>query len=482
MQNQILNFIEKYSDKVVTDVARRMTLRFIVPVNELFSIEFMKNSEIVTNSFLYDSVDPFEGNVEEFIALFGSDDYKAVSNTVNVNVTIKKDKLKFDQIDNFYFFLDHINFFSSLTDINLNNNSKKLIVLLIGENLEFESKFIHMLALDQFSKYLTSRINDDIDEEETNNLEELNSTFKNKKLNSYLEYPISWISKTNNTSLPLFKHKVLQTFFSIISNTIISENTFIIRGYKTIQFNSLGQGEVSEEVCNDIGELMKFIIDKQRGHDKLLLLRNTLTLYLDSDENSDGLGNKFSEIKKNVEFNFNAYVQDKIKIFLDQKNQLLQEFISTTKKIESLTNDLINQVRTVLLSLLGTIFIGLLKDINSSESSGILNLVMLSYIFFFIIQFIIVWYHNKQQDALLDSLKEYTKEFGKVETDIESNYSYDKLKKRYLKKSIDIYDTYRRWTMLLLVLLIVLFAFLYISNRFINISLPKDIIKFIIGY
>lgn len=81
MQNQILNFVEKYNDKVVTDVARRMELRFIVPVNELDSIDFLNKSEIVSNSFIYDSLDPFVGNVAEFIKSFGDNGYKEVSNT-----------------------------------------------------------------------------------------------------------------------------------------------------------------------------------------------------------------------------------------------------------------------------------------------------------------------------------------------------------------------------------------------------------------
>ncbi|MGJ0706634.1 hypothetical protein, partial [Enterococcus avium] len=171
MQNQILNFIEKYSDKVVTDVARRMVLRFVVPVNELYSIDFINNSEIVSNSFIYDSLDPFDGNLEEFIELFGSDGYKEVSDEVQVNVTIKKDKIDFDWIDNFYFFLNHVNFFSAMPDVKINNSSKKIIVLLVGEKLEFESKFIHMFNFDQFSKNLTTTINDDIDQEELSEFE-----------------------------------------------------------------------------------------------------------------------------------------------------------------------------------------------------------------------------------------------------------------------------------------------------------------------
>lgn len=483
MQNQILNFIEKYSDKVVTDVARRMVLRFVVPVNELYSIDFINNSEIVSNSFIYDSLDPFDGNLEEFIELFGSDGYKEVSDEVQVNVTIKKDKIDFDWIDNFYFFLNHVNFFSAMPDVKINNSSKKIIVLLVGEKLEFESKFIHMFNFDQFSKNLTTTINDDIDQEELSEFEVLNSVFKNKKLNSYLDYPISWISISDSMQpVPLCKHAVLETFFSIISNTVVSKTNFIIRGYKTVHLDISGEKEVSGEVCNIIGELMKFIIDKQRSHDKLLLLRNTCTLYMDSDEDIVGLEKKIFEIKKNVEYNFNAYIQDKIKIFLDQKNQLLQEFISTTKKIEELTNSLVSQIRTVLLSLLGTIFIGLIKDINDSKSSAMLNLVLLSYIFFFVIQLIIVIYQNKQQQSLLDSLESYTEEFGKIETGIENNYSFSNLKKRYLDKSLGVYSTYRCWTIVLMSVLIVLFVLLFLSNRFVKFSIPKDIIKIIIGY
>ncbi|TPE00256.1 hypothetical protein FJO98_15590 [Enterococcus sp. PF-2] len=482
MQNQILNFIEKYSDKVVTDVARRMVLRFVVPVNELYSIDFINNSEVVSNSFIYDSLDPFDGNVGEFINLFGSDGYKQVSNEVLVNVTIKKDKIEFGRIDNFYFFLNHTNFFSAIPDVKVNNSSKKIIVLLVGEKLEFESKFIHMFSFDQFSKDLTTTINDDIDEEELFEFEVLNSIFKNKKLNSYLDYPITWISISDRTqSVPLCKHAVLETFFSIVSNTVVSKTNFIIRGYKTVHLDISSKKEVSEEVCNIIGELMKFIIDKQRNHDKLLLLRNTCTLFMDSDEDIIGLEKKIFEIKKNVEYNFNAYIQDKIKIFLDQKNKLLQEFIATTKKIEDLTNNLISQMRTISLSLLGSIFLSLLNDLNKGKTHALINLVLLSYTFFFLFNLIIVIKQSKQKKALENSLRKYTKSLGVIDNSDDS-LSYENLKEDYLKDSLDFFDSYRRWMIVGLVLLIGGFMIIYLSYRFEICSAPIEIIKFIIGY
>ncbi|MGJ0706036.1 hypothetical protein, partial [Enterococcus avium] len=87
-----------------------------------------------------------------------------------------------------------------------------------------------------------------------------------------------------------------------------------------------------------------------------------------------------------------------------------------------------------------------------------------------------------QQQSLLDSLESYTEEFGKIETGIENNYSFSNLKKRYLDKSVGVYSTYRCWTIVLMSVLIVLFVLLFLSNRFVKFSIPKDIIKIIIGY
>ncbi|EKO5664562.1 hypothetical protein P0W49_002688, partial [Enterococcus faecalis] len=277
----------------------------------------------------------------------------------------------------------------------------------------------------------------------------------------------------------LFRKQIVDTFFSIICNRKDenNKNLYIIRGYKTIRFDSNGELRDSSS-CKILGELLKFIIDEQRVNDKLIILRNTLSLYLNSEGTISDLENNLIEIKKNVNYNFNAYVQDKVKIFLNQKNKVLQECISTAKKIDELTNSLITQLKSILLSLIGTIFLGLLNDLNKGKTYAIINLVLLSYIVYFFVNWIIIFSQDKQKTALLDSFKQYILFVGIRDDD----FNYDNLRDKYLKENLNIYDKYRKWALICLGVLIIIFILIYTSIRFRFWDLPIVIIKWFIGY
>ncbi|WP_435340506.1 hypothetical protein [Enterococcus durans] len=211
-------------------------------------------------------------------------------------------------------------------------------------------------------------------------------------------------------------------------------------------------------------------------------MRNTFSLFLDENSNSKNLNDKIYEIIKSINYNFDLYIQDKIKIFLEQKNKLLQESINTTKKIEDLTNNLVSQIRTLSLSLLGTIFLSFFKEILNQKTMSIINLVLLSYIFYFTINLIIVIKQNRQKNSLLKTLKKYTEELGVINQHKENMISYEYLKKNYLQETIIIYDSYRRWMIRGLVFAIFLFFIMYLSNRIDSFHYPKEIFKFLIGY
>lgn len=478
MSIQILEFITRYSSNVIIDVARRITLRFSLPVNEILTIQFLEPTDVVGYSFVYKGEKNRSNDVPSFLASFGPDNYLKVDSIVDITITIKKDCIQLINVNNFNFFMDYKSFFLSLTDVSIKNHQKKLIVLLLNEDVSFESHFIKVISMSDIS----TSIDDRIEEVEIKTLETLNTLFKDRFLKSYLDYPMSWISLEESETLYLFRKQTLETFLSIISNVVTDEGSYLIRGYKTVIITTAGDDTISDESCKLIEYLLRFIIDEQRSYDKLLILRNTMTLFLDSEEDVDGIEKKIKEIRKNVEFNFNAYVQDKVKIFLEQKNKLLQEFINTTKKIEELTSSMVSQLRTVLLSLLGTIFISLINDLNKGKTPAILNLVLLSYIFFLVMQLILILYQNKNKKVLLNILEKYTGEFGQIGNGIEDDYSYKKLKERYLDETINIYNIYRISSIVVLGILIILFTLLFFSNRLSTFPKPKEIIKIIIGY
>lgn len=304
----------------------------------------------------------------------------------------------------------------------------------------------------------------------------LNKLFKDRSLNSYLEYPLSWIDNKNGVAE--FRSMSVQLFLSIISNRIINKNKYLIRGYKTVYLDIQSDFLFSDDIALIIGKLISFIIDEQRSKDKLLILRNTMTLFLNSEETANELEVSLKEIENNVEYNFNAYIQDKIKLFFEDKNKLYLEYINTTRKIEDQINSMIAQFRTIALSLLGTIFLSLLNSVGGAKTVPLINLVLSSYLIYFVLNLFLMWKQDVQIEAILNSLKQYTNSI-KIN---DEEMSYEKLKKDYLQESIDSFYMYRKKFISLLIILIVIFVLLFISNRIDAFTFPKQIFKFIIGY
>lgn len=479
MYSQLLEFIQFNSDKVVVDAVRRIVLRFNKVVRELQPEQFPSMSAAVSYSIIYKGDKTDYKNIQEFISSFSEDNIQLVTDSVEINLKIKKDKIIDNEYENFYFFKDYQGFFKSIQNIELKKENKKLIILILSEERLFNSNFLSVINL----KKKRQEISTDIDRIAYSKYVTLNSLYKDKKLKNYLYYPATWISVEDTQCVDYhFYNQTLNSFFSIISNAVLPNNKYVIRGYKTIYFFNEHGKDFSVESCKVIDELMDFLIDEQRNHDKLLLLRNTMSLYLSSDETVAGLEKNINEIKKNVEFNFNAYIQNKVELFLDQKNKLLQEYISTTKKVEDLTSNLVSQIRTIMLSLLGTIFLTLLGEIKSAETKVMLNLVLLSFTFYFCINWFLVFRQKKQKDILLNNLEVYTDEIGKIDGNTDSSFSYKNLRERYLEQTEKTYLKYRLWTLIGLSILIVFFMIIYISNRFHVFYCVKDIVKFIIGY
>lgn len=479
MYSQLLEFIQFNSDKVVVDAARRIVLRFKKVVRELQPEQFPSMSAAVSYSIIYKGEKTDYKNIQDFISSFGKDNTHLVNDSVEINVQIKKDKITDNKYENFYFFKDYQGFFKAIKNLELKKENKKMVILILSEERLFNSNFLSVINL----KKKKQEISTDIDRIAYNKYITLNSLYKDKKLKNYLYYPATWISAEDNKCVDYhFYGQTLNSFFSIISNAVLPDNQYVIRGYKTIYFSNDHENDFSSESCKVIDELMDFLIDEQRNHDKLLLLRNTMSLFLSSNETVAGLEKNIYEIKKNVEFNFNAYIQNKVELFLDQKNKLLQEYISTTKKVEDMTSNLVSQIRTIMLSLLGTVFLTLLGEVKSAETKVMLNFVLLSFTFYFCINWFLVFRQKEQKDILLNNLEVYTKEIGTIDGNTDSSFSYKNLRERYLEQTEKTYLKYRLWTLIGLSILIVFFMMIYISNRFYVFHFVKAIVKFIVGY
>lgn len=485
----LIKFIEVYEDRIYAETESYIEFRYKCKVSELDNSLFAKTTDFLFEDFgiiMDDCEIPYE-DLDTFKASYDDEGEENKYLLINDEVTCKgkiNKKLLTDYLPmkNSFIFTSILSFKENMNFLSINDSTKKTFVGIINCSGEiFNSGFIIIKS----AKLLSMIDGEEILPEDIGLFEASNSLYLGKEFNNYLEFLNTWypkyISGENNEFLDFIYTKQVESFFYFICNKKTSENTFLIRGYKSI-FLQINEFFFEREFCDKIYFLLNFYVSSNNQQDKLIIMRNTFSLFLDENSNSKNLNDKIYEIIKSINYNFDLYIQDKIKIFLEQKNKLLQESINTTKKIEDLTNNLVSQIRTLSLSLLGTIFLSFFKEILNQKTMSIINLVLLSYIFYFTINLIIVIKQNRQKNSLLKTLKKYTEELGVINQHKENMISYEYLKKNYLQETIIIYDSYRRWMIRGLVFAIFLFFIMYLSNRIDSFHYPKEIFKFLIGY
>ncbi|EMF0538119.1 hypothetical protein ACYRCD_000097 [Enterococcus hirae] len=485
----IIKFIKANKDNISAETESYVEFSYTCKVNEIDNSLFAKLPDFPFEGFVvildgyrmeYDGLDSFkksydsEGEKDQFLLI---DD--EVNCRGKINKKILTDNLS---IQNCFIFSSIPHFEENINFLNINISTKKTFIGIIDcEDEIFNSGFLVIKA----AELLPMITDEKIPVEDSKLFEMSNSLYMGKEFKNYLEFPNTWYpkytSEPNNMLLYSVYSKQVEQFFYFICNKKISNNEFLIRGYKSIILN-IDKFFFERDFSDKISFLLNFYVCSNNQQDKLIIMRNTFSLFLDEHSNSQNLNDKINEIVKSINYNFDLYIQDKIKVFLEQKNKLMQEAINTTKKIQDLTNNLVSQIRTVSLSLLGTVFLSFLKETVNQKTLSIMNLVLLSYIFYFTVNLIIVFKQNNQKKSLLNSLNRYTKELGVINQHKENVVSYENLKEDYLQESIDIYNSYRCWVIFGLIVLIVLFFIMYLSNRIDSFSYPKEILKFLIGY
>ncbi|MGM0217631.1 hypothetical protein [Enterococcus sp. AZ126] len=479
-------FIQKYSDFVSSESPSTIIFKeelFLCDIdtsiiNSIPAIEGMVSTDFFINGEKYNDVHSVSDLKEQT-----SDTYRMKKDSLEIITKINK-KLYFSNTEqsNCYLFLNLENFFYVMKRLDWVCKKHKMnIFLLLGTGPRFESPFLNICPYKDKDGITYEKIDEFIIDQYKKFNKIYSAIYDDVKLKDFWEYPITWKNDLYNEGYDRVSEELLSTFVRIVCNKNLKSRKYIIRGHKTI-IMEITPFSISKDKQKLIGELFDFILDADKHQDKLQILRNTMTIYLDTNSDTKIFVEKIEEILKSVNFSFNLYIQDEIELFLGQKNKLLQEFISTARKVEDLTNTLITQFRTVILSLLGTIFLSLLNNINSSKTSAILNLVFLSYIIYFIVNFILIFYQKKQKEALLVSLKNYTEELGVIGDAKDNNLSYDGLKEKYVDESLSIYDKYRIMMLIGLVVLIIAFSLLYMINRFSFFPDIKTVIKNVIGY
>ena len=280
-----------------------------------------------------------------------------------------------------------------------------------------------------------------------------------------------------------FKIETLDGFLCIVSERKISKDEYIISFEKNaiLEMNSIEIDDI--DLFGVLNQLFDFIFyDDKTYYEKLIIFRNVFSEFI---KRQNTISNKdFQCILKDVQSNYNLFINDKLKKFISDKQKLTEDFSKLQKEIlisiKSISNTISQQFLVLIVTILTTF---IFKNFNTRLA---MSLTVYSGIFYLICIIIV----NKARGWGFDS-KSIISECDTINKNYDMLYSIDKSYINDLKDS-ESYRTelerlekietlYKRFIYGLLCILIVILILIYKHNElYTQIFLYKQIVDFLL--
>ena len=195
-----------------------------------------------------------------------------------------------------------------------------------------------------------------------------------------------------------------------ISN-ISTKDEFSIHGYKNIRIKVCPEAmtSISNESVALIFSIYENIYSSQSSQtlDKLLIVRNVMSVHLPDECDIKVLANSLSEIFSSVSANYDSYVQDKIKSFFEKKKDLEKYVRDTSEAVSKQISSVSDNLTKSWFALMGALVASVI--IHSSRYSLLIFGLFLS--FYGIVSYITlrhsVYIANKEKEFLEISFKHF---------------------------------------------------------------------------
>ena len=280
-----------------------------------------------------------------------------------------------------------------------------------------------------------------------------------------------------------FKIETLDGFLCIVSERKISKDEYIINFEKNaiLEMNSIEIDDI--DLFGVLNQLFDFIFyDDKTYYEKLIIFRNVFSEFI---KRQNTISNKdFQCILKDVQSNYNLFINDKLKKFISDKQKLTEDFSKLQKEIlisiKNISNTISQQFLVLIVTILTTF---IFKNFNTRLA---MSLTVYSGIFYLICIIIV----NKARGWGFDS-KSIISECDTINKNYDMLYSIDKSYINDLKDS-ESYRTelerlekietlYKRFIYGLLCILIVILILIYKHNElYTQIFLYKQIVDFLL--
>ena len=264
-----------------------------------------------------------------------------------------------------------------------------------------------------------------------------------------------------------FKSATLDGFLCIVSERKISRDEYIISFEKNaiLEMNSIEIDNI--DLFGVLNQLFDFIFyDDKTYYEKLIIFRNVFSEFI---KRQNTISNKdFQYILKDVQSNYNLFINDKLKKFISDKQKLTEDFSKLQKEIlisiKNMSNTISQQFLVLIVTILTTF---VFKNFNTRLA---MSLTVYSGIFYLICIIIV----NKVRGWDFDS-KSIISECDAINKNYDMLYSIDKsyinnLKdsesyRTELKRLEKIETLYKRFIYGLLCILIVILILIYKHNE-----------------
>ena len=265
-----------------------------------------------------------------------------------------------------------------------------------------------------------------------------------------------------------FKIETLDGFLSIVSERKISKDEYIISFEKNaiLEMNSIEIDNI--DLFSVLNQLFDFIFyDNKTYYEKLIIFRNIFSEFIKRQNTISNLD--FQYILKDVQSNYNLFINDKLKKFISDKQKLTEDFSKLQKEIlvsiKNISNTISQQFLVLIITILTTF---IFKNFNTRLA---MSLTVYSGIFYLICIIIV----NKVRGWNFDS-KSIKSECDDIDKNYQMLYSIDKYFINTLKESdnyktelkrLEKIETLYKWLIyILLWSLIVILFLVYKHNEF----------------
>ena len=409
MLNILIEYIQLFSSSIKNEDQRFLTFEF----DNLSNLHQKLPETIIEHDFfsytithyveIFKTLSAFLENIE---TVQGG---TLIETEGKINIKIDKRKLLISlnqNIKNGFIFIDFDNFIKY----------HSVISPVIGTEQPFKSHIFIMNFNDQYfeNEYLVINDFKNIQSQESksiNNVDKfklIQSLYDVKDISKLSDIPYFYHFECDHEILNPLKDLALDSFLNLVSNKKrLGTNVYSIKGHHNLEVR------LDTEIINIntqlITEILDFTLDNERHYDKLLILRNVLTTYLTNFSNKTQINQQLENIKATSQHHFELYIQNEIKIFIEQKNQVLNETLTLAKQVSTLTNEVTTNLRTVLLTLFAGIIASIIPQISENVSNKLITIfLLLSYIIYLIVNLFNIKFIRNQLNNSIENFKNYT--------------------------------------------------------------------------